>query len=40
MLTVLGKMDIEKFQEIHPQFTQPWQSIWTKFIKDKANELR
>jgi hypothetical protein len=40
MLAVLGKVDIEKFKEIHPQFIQPWEAIRTKFINDKTNEMR
>jgi len=40
MLTVLGKADIEKFQALHPIFTQTWQSIRTKIINDRANGLR
>src|SRR6218665_4182193 len=39
MLTALGKEVIEKFKELHPTFTQTWQSIRTKIINDRVNEL-
>lgn len=40
MLSISGKVVIEKFKELHPQYTQPWQSIRTKIINDKSNEMR
>lgn len=42
ILTVLGKVAIEKFKELHPLFTQQWQSTRKKIIMTnpmKCDEL-